>query len=111
MAQASSIEHCKDILRVLKKAKPALRKSILERADKGIIYSICELCDNTLAGNVPLTEKHKRKIKKYKNILRELVKRGDNWKQKKQTLVQHGGAFLPILISLLSSVLGTTFLG
>lgn len=105
MARAKSTKTNRDILRVLQKAKPPLRKAILREADKGVVYSICEICDNTLAGNVPLNSQQKSQLKKYQSILRQLSQNGGHWKTKKKTLVQHGGAFLPILLSVLSSVL------
>ena len=43
------------VLQVLQSAKPNLRKAILAAADKSIIFAICEICDNLLLGNIPLT--------------------------------------------------------
>jgi hypothetical protein len=99
-----------DLLKVLVKAKPSLRKAILSEADKALVYTICEICDNTLFGNVPLTPAQKTKIKKHKHIIRKLAQRGEGWQKKKKVLVQHGGAaFIPILLSVLSSVLPAIF--
>ena len=100
------IHQHKDVFRVLVKAKPSLRKAILKETDKKLVHAFCEICDNTLIGNIPLTPSQKTKLGKFKTILRKLARRGEGWKQKKKVLVQHGGgAFIPILISILSSVL------
>lgn len=100
-------KHRQDVLRVLKSAKPSLRKAILREADKGVIYSICELCDNTLVNNVPLTAAQKAKLKRHKHAIRHLSRRDVSWKKKKGFLVQRGGSFLPILLSVISSALGS----
>lgn len=51
------------VLEVLHKAKPALRKAIVQAADKDVIYTLCEICDNLLRGNIPLSEEQKKKLK------------------------------------------------
>ena len=90
------------------KAKPSMRKAILEKADRNLVHSLCEICDNTLVGNIPLTLAQKTKLRKFKTILRKLAHRGEGWQKKKDVLIQHGGgAFIPILLSILSSVLPT----
>jgi len=99
-------EH-KDLLRVLQRAKPSVRKAILKEADRALVYSICELCDNTLSGNVPLTPAQIQKLKKHKNVLKKLAKRGESWTKKKKALAQGGGAFLPLLLSVLGPALGS----
>lgn len=101
----------KDLLRVLHRARPTVRKAILKDADKALIYSICELCDNTLTGNVPLTPKHKQKLRKHKNIIKKLAKRGGSWLKKKKAISQKGGAFLPLLLSALAPALGSLIFG
>jgi len=77
-------EH-KDLLRVLQRARPSVRKAILKEADKALVYSICELCDNTLSGNVPLTPTQKQKLKKHKTVLKKLAKRGESWVKKEKS--------------------------
>lgn len=101
----------KDLLRVLHRARPSVRKAILNDADKALVYSICELCDNTLTGNVPLTPSQKHRLKKHKTVLKRLAKRGESWIKKKKTLSQKGGAFLPLLLSILAPTLGNLIFG
>ncbi|KAK3918939.1 Putative uncharacterized transposon-derived protein, partial [Frankliniella fusca] len=52
----------KAVLQVLQSAKPKLRKVILENSDRALIYAICEICDNLLRGNIPISESHKKMI-------------------------------------------------
>lgn len=100
----------KDLLKVLAKAKPSLRKAILREAEKALVYSICEICDNTLNGNVPLKDSEKQKLRKHKKILRQLASKGGSWKKRK-VQVQRGGAFVPVLLSLLAPIVGKLIFG
>lgn len=97
------------VLQVLQSAKPDLRKAVLSSADKSIIFAICEICDNLLCGNIPLTPDQRNKLREYRNILRQLAQRGEGWRTKKRRLVQHGGSFLPLLLSVVASVLPSLF--
>lgn len=110
MTRAKKTIH-KDLLRVLKNASPSLRKAILREADKALVYSICEICDNTLCGRVPLTTSQKQKLKKHKTILKRLAKRGESWIKKKKALTQKGGAFLPLLLGALAPSLAKLIFG
>lgn len=111
MAPKTRPQAHKDLLRVLHRARPSLRKAILKHADKTLVYSICELCDNTLSGNVPLSSSQKQKLKKHKTILKRLAKRGESWVAKKRALAQKGGSFLPLLLSVLAPTLGKLIFG
>lgn len=60
-----------------------------------------------MQGKVPIEEKNKRKLKKYKSVLRELFRKGTD-KVRKNIIIQTGGAFLPIILgSVLSTLLGS----
>lgn len=110
MAPSTNQTHI-DLLRVLHRARPPLRKAILKHADKALVYSICELCDNTLCGNVPLTPQQIQNLKKHKHILKRLAKRGESWAKKKKALAQKGGSFLPLLLSVLAPIIGKIIFG
>ncbi|KAK3925500.1 Putative uncharacterized transposon-derived protein, partial [Frankliniella fusca] len=94
----------KAVLQVLQSAKPKLRKAILENSDKALVFAICEICDNLLRGNIPLSDSNKAKLKRHRHKIRELAQRGEGWTKKKERL-QKGGAFLPLLLSTIASVL------
>ena len=97
------------LLHVLQGAKPNLRRAILQESDKALIYTICEICENLLIGNVNLNEKQRQKLKRYRRQLRRLAERGEGWENKREVLVQSGGAFLPLLLSVVSSILPSLF--
>lgn len=109
MAHKSSLQ--KDLLRVLRHARAPLRQAILRKADKALIYAICELCENVLCGNVPLTPAQKSKLSKHKGILKRLVKRSESWTKKKEALTQKGGSFIPLLLSVLAPTIGKLIFG
>ena len=106
---APSVKTHRAVLQVLQSAKPNLRKAILRESDKALVYAICEICDNLLLGNIPLATAQKSKLKRYRNDLRRLAQKGEGWKAKKEHLVQKGGAFLPLLLSAVASVLPMLF--
>ena len=87
-----------NLLKVLKKAKPVDRKSILESADNETIVCICECIDNLLHGNVKISHIQKKQLAKYARLLRTIADRKTPVKKKRQLLVQKGG-FLPALLA------------
>lgn len=88
------------LLTALIHATPKERKALLKACDVSRIRSVCEYAYNLLRGNVPLSDKRKRQLKKHKTALRRLVNRGESWEKKRRYLVQKGGGvFLPILLS------------
>ncbi|KAK3909092.1 ATP-dependent Clp protease adapter protein ClpS 2 [Frankliniella fusca] len=99
----------KAVLQVLQSAKPKLRKAILDNSDRALVYAICEICDNLLRGNIPISESHKVKLRRHRDTIRQLAQRGEGWQVKKKTLEQTGGSFLPLLLTAVASVLPSLF--
>ena len=85
------------VLHVLKKARPKLRKAIVSHCDGELVKSICECVLNVLNGNVRLTECAKRKLWKYKAVLRKFADKRVPLSSKKRLIVQKGGFLLPLL--------------
>jgi len=105
---ASPVNTYQRELRVLCTAPPALRRALLASAEPGLISCICDCAHNTLKGNVELTHVQKKKLSRHKRILRALAKPGETWKKKRATLVQKGGAILPLLVGpILSAILSS----
>ena len=80
------------------------RRILIRKASKDNIDALSEVALNTLLGNVPLSNKHKQKLKRHKFSIRNLAKKL-SLKKKKEFLVQKGG-FLPLLITPALSILG-----
>lgn len=108
------LESNKHLLFVLHKAKPKLRKAILNNSEVDLIKSICEIVFNTINKNFPINSKTVKKLRKYKKTLRCLGCSKKPLHLKKKILIQQGG-FLPTLIaSVLSGLLsrfGDGFIG
>jgi hypothetical protein len=86
-----------DELRVLKKAKPSLRKALLKSADNSLICCLSECSHNILNGNVKLSPAQKKALQRHRNNLRQLATKKVPLKRKRELLAQRGG-FLPALI-------------
>mgnify|MGYP000365505319 CR=1 FL=1 len=91
-------------LHVLKNASPRLRKAILKNADKGLILSIVECALNILNGNCKIGKCTKRKLGKFRKVLRELCKKASISKKRK-LIIQKGGFLLPLLSAVLPSLI------
>jgi hypothetical protein len=98
-------------LRLLHKAKPSVRKSMLKSQcdNKDFIHCICECAKNLLKGNVPLSSTQKGQLFRRKKLRRKLVLKKTSLKDKKK-IVQRGG-FLSALLAPLIKIIGGLFAG
>ena len=106
---SSCIKKHIDEIKVLRKAKPKLRKAILSEADKDLVLALCEIVINVLNGNVKLSDSERSKLIRYKKALRDLANKKNSVKAKRDILVQRGGflaALLPPALGLLASIIG-----
>lgn len=92
-----------DILRALVQLKPKQRKALLETADPGLIFALCEVAKNILAGNIALTLGQKRSLARHRIVLRRLACRKVPLKEKRTMLINQSGGFfwLPFLAPVL----------
>ena len=88
-------------------AKTQARRALPTSASDDLIKAIVECAINTLNGNRKLIKDEKSKLSKYKNHLRALVNPKISFTSKRKLLVQKGGFIFPMLIIILSSVIGT----
>jgi hypothetical protein len=95
-----------DELKVLKKAKPKLRKNIIKAAENDLITCLAECSHNVLNGNIQLSNKDKTALKKHQKALRELAKRKLSTSKRRRILIQKGG-FLPALLGPILTVATT----
>ena len=96
----------KHFLHILKNANPQLRKNILKDSNPDLIKALCEVCMNTLNGNMKISNSTKSQLKKYKKTLRCLASPKVKLTRKRKLLIQKGG-FLPVLLgSLLAGAVG-----
>jgi hypothetical protein len=96
-----------DVLRVLKRASPKLRKAILTNSEKDLILALCEIISNVLSGTVKLSSKQKHNLTNHKNSLRRVIDKRVGIKEKRH-LLQKGGfltTLLPPALTLLATLI------
>lgn len=97
-------------LKKLQKLSKRDKKKTLELADKSEVNCLCECVTNLLAGNIPLSAKQKKCLKKHKHLIRKVGDKKRSIVNKKRLLVQSGGSFLlallPAAISAITSLIG-----
>lgn len=74
--------------------------------DKQFVKAIKEIAKNTVEGNVPLSVKDKHRLKKQKAVLTALAGKGG-----KRVIKQQGAGFLPVLVPIVSAILGSIING
>ena len=97
----SVIKRNQYVLKILSEGDPKTTKYIIQGADKQLLHCFVDCAHNILEGNIPLSEKEKKRLGKYKKELRSLRKLTSEKTKKK--ILQKGG-FLP---ALLAPILGT----
>jgi hypothetical protein len=94
-----------ETLMIMKKACPKLRKELIKRAGKDLIFALCECSLNVLNGNVKLQTGQKKKLKRHCKGLRSLADKKVSLSKKKKIL-QTGGILPALLAPIAASVLG-----
>jgi hypothetical protein len=93
------------ILKVLFKANPQLRNVLLKHADKSLVCTLCECVYNILLGNVQLTKQDTKRLVKNKTLLKKVIKKTKNWKNKRKVIQKGGNILIGLLAPLLGSIL------
>lgn len=102
----------RSFLEALRRGNKVQRCGLLKGAGRELIDCICEICLNTLNGNVNISKSHKNKLKKYKSLLRTLSDKTKSHSHRKRLILkQRGGAFFPLLLGPLLSILSSALLG
>ena len=92
-------------LNLLAKAKPKLASGIIKNSSEDFIKCLCECCLNLLKGNIPISQGQKKKLKKYKNPVRNLAKKSVSIKHKRK-IVQRGGFLGTLLSTIIPAIAG-----
>jgi len=95
---------CLPTLKKLMKARTSTNRRKILRSCRGgcIYYAISEISKNVLNGGVPLTEKQRKLLKRYKAQLREIKKKTITLKRRKQIINQKGGLLPSLLVPTVS---------
>lgn len=98
----------RELLKRLQKQSHTVRQNHVKHCPEKDIRTICECCLNLLKGNIPVSDKQKRALARYKSKLRILAKKGRTLKYKRKVLSQTGKGFwlalLPAAISAITSL-------
>jgi hypothetical protein len=99
-----------DLLRVLAKSTPKLRRAILQCCHNELIKAICEVTLNVFKKSlVPTNSQQKKKLRRFKKIWYALADKTISVKKKRDYLNQTGERFLsyhlPPVLSVLASFL------
>lgn len=104
------IKENRQLLDLISKCKNSKdRKVFLQKGSDEFIKAIIEIVLNVLKGNVDLTEKIKKKLKKYKRVMRKIICPKVSLKFKRRVLIQKGGFLNVILPALIGGVLSFIF--
>ena len=104
------MKHNSDLLRVLAHSSPKQRKAILKTCHVDLIKCLAEISLNVLQGVVPINTIQKKKLQRYKSLLRSLADKKVSLKRKKEQLNQSGGNLLTFLLPPVLSALGNLLL-
>ena len=77
---------------ILKEANRNRRRAMLEHADADQINAISEMILNLLKKRIPVDAATYGKLKRHKNVLREVGKRRNSVKRRRQHLLKQNGS-------------------
>ncbi|GFR02865.1 uncharacterized protein TNCT_728081 [Trichonephila clavata] len=93
------------LLHVLSAANPQQRNAILKSATNEQIKTLCEICQNVLAGNVP--KANVKRLCRYKRTIRQLADKSISLARKRKLLTTNQtGGFLPLVLPAVLSFVG-----
>ncbi len=101
------------LFKVINEANPRLRKVLLKHIDNNALRCLCDCAHNLLNGNLPLSPRQLKQLKRYKAAVRQLGSKGLSLKNKR-TVIQRGGiigAILTPLLTLAVSLLADKWMG
>lgn len=101
-----------NILKKIRKVSAKKRRSIINTASSDVIKTLSECCRNVLNGNCKIRPKLRKKLLRYKEVIREIGCYKAPLKRKRKLLDQKGGflsallgAILPLLSASISNLI------
>lgn len=91
-----------DFLKMLSSGNRILRNKILMTGHNDLIRCLSECCLNVIKGNVKLSSDEKKRLKRHRKLIRALSKKKVSLKNKRNLLLQKGGALPALLIPILT---------
>ena len=75
-------------------------KHLVNSGSDDLITTLSEICQNLLAGNIPLSEAQLESLQESADVLRTVANKSTPIKRKRTVLVQEGGFLIPALIGI-----------
>jgi hypothetical protein len=104
---SKQLEANKEFLSLFRRTHPSQRRVLVDSASGDQLDALCACVYNILVGNVPISDRDKKKLKKYKKQLCILASRKSSRKYKKSVLQQRGGFLGALAGTLIPTILGT----
>lgn len=91
----------------LSKSRGKQLNRIIDNIGYDVTKIICDTCGGILNGDISIKSDTKAKLGEYKQILRKLGDNSIDLKRRRNILNQKGSGFLPILLPIITSLLGS----
>lgn len=102
------VEKYRKLLVALPSLNKLQLKSVVKNSKNDFIQCLCEVVENILRGNIPLTKTQKRNLNRYKNSLRQIGCKRVSIATKKKILTHNQkGGFIQFIIPPLLAIAGT----
>lgn len=103
---SKNLKKCLPLLETLSSIRDSKkRRDFLRVFESNLIRALREMCYNLLNGNIPLNTEEKKKLMRYKRILRLLADSKTKKTRFRKIVTQTGRGFLPAIIPLIVSAI------
>ena len=86
-------------------ASTAERKKLIKILPPDVVRILTEIIKNLFAGNIVLSSKNHKRLGRFSSVL-ENINHNKTVKHRHNLLLQRGGGFIPILLPLISGIIG-----
>lgn len=113
MGKDSNSSLCRRYVELLKDCKdPKVCRGLLKAAPDGVIKTISDATLNCYRGDIELTPKQKKLLKKYKAQISKVISNKVSINSKRHSISQKGGfAWIPLIISTALATFGNAIFG
>ena len=88
-----------DVLKVLAKCKPYMRRAIIKAADDDLLEAITECLLNICKNTIKISPKTYKKLAQYSRHIEVVVDKSKPLAQRRRVILQKGDGFLPFLLA------------
>ena len=88
-----------DVLKVLAKCKPYMRRAIIKAADKYLLKAITECLLNICKNTIKISRNTYKKLAQYSRNIEVVADKSKPLTQRRRVILQKGDGFLPFLLA------------